>query len=114
TAQRVQWSLADWAGEMVQLVITDGDSGSAYAWLAVGQFSIESLNASDDAAWLAAYRAVVKRGLRMMDAATIDSLRLGGRQQAEVILSALVGAGHRAAATLAEQALKIGREDLLT
>lgn len=113
-AQPVQWSLADRAGEMVQLVIADGDAGNAYAWLAVGQFSIESLNASDDAAWLAAYRALVSRGLRTLDPATIDALHLGSRQQAEVILSALVGAGHRAAATLAEQALKIGREDLLS
>ncbi len=114
TAQRIQWSLADWQEQMVRLVVVDGDAGSAYAWLAVGQFSLESLNANDDAAWLAAYGSVVKRGLRRLDAAAIESLHLSSRPQAEIVLSALAGAGQRAAATLAEQALKIGREDLIS
>ncbi len=113
-AQRVQWSLADWQGQMVRLVVVDGDAGNAYAWLAAGQFSLEALNANDDSAWLAAYGSMVKRGLRRLDAATVESLRLSTRPQAQVILSALVGAGQRAAAALAEQALKIGRDDLLS
>jgi putative heme-binding domain-containing protein len=47
TAQRIDWDLKDVAGQPVQLELVDGNSDSAYAWLAVGRFSSEQLNPSD-------------------------------------------------------------------
>ena len=38
TAQRIEWSLAEFAGRSGFVEITDGDSGTAYAWLAVTRF----------------------------------------------------------------------------
>ena len=40
-AQRISWDLSAQAGQPVRLEITDGDSGSAYAWLALGRLSPE-------------------------------------------------------------------------
>ena len=36
-ARKVQWDLSDVAGRQVVLEATDGDSGKAYAWLAIGR-----------------------------------------------------------------------------
>ncbi len=43
-AQRITWDLAAHAGQPGYLEIVDGDTGSAYAWLAVGRFSLLALN----------------------------------------------------------------------
>lgn len=40
-AQRIEWDLADVHGKMVRFEATDGDAGSAYAWLAFGRFKPE-------------------------------------------------------------------------
>ncbi len=49
TAQRVEWSLSDIAGRPAYLELEDGDAGTAYAWLAVGRFSLDALNAGGQA-----------------------------------------------------------------
>lgn len=41
TAQRIEWSLEEFKGRSGYFEITDGDTGSAYAWLAVGRFKPE-------------------------------------------------------------------------
>lgn len=46
TAQPVRWQTGDAAGRQVRVELVDGDAGSAYAWLAVGRFSVEALNPS--------------------------------------------------------------------
>ncbi|MGA0040508.1 MAG: DUF7133 domain-containing protein, partial [Pirellulales bacterium] len=63
TAQRVVWDTADLAGRDLVVEVVDGDRGDAYAWLAVGRFSVEGLNPSAvdterqaAAALVAAYR----------------------------------------------------------
>ena len=40
-AQRIEWDLADLRGAQVRFEATDGDSGTAYAWLAFGRFKPE-------------------------------------------------------------------------
>ena len=40
-AQRIEWDLADIKGRCVLFEATDGDPGSAYAWLAFGRFKPE-------------------------------------------------------------------------
>ncbi|MCA9079687.1 MAG: c-type cytochrome [Planctomycetaceae bacterium] len=43
-AQQVVWDLAEYKGRQVFLEIVDGDTASAYAWLAVGRFSLPALD----------------------------------------------------------------------
>jgi putative heme-binding domain-containing protein len=45
-AQRITWDLAPHAGRQAYVELIDGDSGGAYAWLAVGRFSVPGLNPS--------------------------------------------------------------------
>ncbi len=46
-AHEVQWETAEFRGRTVFVELVDGDSGAAYAWLAVGRFSDQRLNPSD-------------------------------------------------------------------
>lgn len=46
-AQHVRWDTGDQSGRSVIIELIDQDSASAYAWLAVGRFSLSSLNPSD-------------------------------------------------------------------
>ena len=48
TAITVRWDLADIAGETVRIECVDDDSGSAYAWLAVGDFEPSWLRGSPE------------------------------------------------------------------
>lgn len=45
-AHRVVWDLKEHAGKQTRLQVVDGDNTGAYAWLAVGEFSIAGLNPS--------------------------------------------------------------------
>ena len=42
----IKWSLKESSGQPVRFECVDGDDGDAYAWLAVADFSLESLNPS--------------------------------------------------------------------
>ena len=44
TAQRIEWDLAECAGKRGYVELLDADEAGAYAWLAVGRFSVEGLN----------------------------------------------------------------------
>ncbi len=46
-AQVVTWQTAEFRGRSVFVELVDGDTATAYAWLAVGRFSDERLNPSD-------------------------------------------------------------------
>lgn len=46
TAQRIEWDLAEFTGKRGYVELLDADGGNAYAWLAVGRFSVEGLNPS--------------------------------------------------------------------
>jgi putative heme-binding domain-containing protein len=46
TAQRVQWKFDGASGRRVYVEMVDGDASGAYAWLAVGRFSVPGLNPS--------------------------------------------------------------------
>lgn len=43
-ATKVVWDLTEYAGRLIRLELIDGDAGDAYAWIAVGRFSVEQLN----------------------------------------------------------------------
>ena len=44
TAQKIEWDLAEFAGKRGYVELLDADEGNAFAWLAVGRFSVEALN----------------------------------------------------------------------
>ena len=46
TAQKIEWDLSKHAGKQGYVELVDGDTAGAYAWLAIGRFSIEGLNPS--------------------------------------------------------------------
>jgi len=46
TAQRVEWNTRDLKGRSTFVELVDGDTDNAYAWLAVGRFSLARLNPS--------------------------------------------------------------------
>ncbi|TWT93243.1 PVC-type heme-binding CxxCH protein [Stieleria varia] len=46
TAQRIDWQTGQHAGKDVVIELVDGDTATAYAWLAVGRFSVDGLNPS--------------------------------------------------------------------
>src|SRR5207302_789858 len=49
TAGQFTWNLSKHAGKQGFIELVDGDTGNAYAWLAVGRFSLAALNPSDAA-----------------------------------------------------------------
>ncbi|WDQ19268.1 PVC-type heme-binding CxxCH protein [Rhodopirellula sp. P2] len=48
-AQRVVWDTRELAGQTVRIEVVDGDSGAAYAWLAIGGFNPERIGPSKSA-----------------------------------------------------------------
>jgi putative heme-binding domain-containing protein len=49
TAQQIEWDLKEHAGKQGYVELVDGDTANAYAWLAVGRFSLAGLNPSETA-----------------------------------------------------------------
>ena len=43
-AQKIEWDLKKFAGKKGYVELVDGDTGTGYAWLAVGRFSVAALN----------------------------------------------------------------------
>ncbi|MCA9053011.1 MAG: c-type cytochrome [Planctomycetaceae bacterium] len=67
TAQPVDWDLSDQQGRRGYLEIVDGDNRTAYAWLAVGRFSVDGLNPTTESPQLEACRLVAE--LKLTDLA---------------------------------------------
>lgn len=60
-AQKIEWDLRPFAGRRGFIEVTDGDDRGAYAWLAVGRFSIEGLNPRDSKNSFATIAQLVRR-----------------------------------------------------
>jgi putative heme-binding domain-containing protein len=72
TAQRIEWDLTPFRGRHAYVEIVDGDTRGAFAWLAVGRFSLDALNPRTFSALDAAIQLVTR--LRMTDVApTLNS-----------------------------------------
>jgi putative heme-binding domain-containing protein len=106
-AQKVIWDLADCAGKRSVIEITDGNIGSAYAWLAVARFEPELRQLR-----LAAPEAASRRMQTAAD--LIRTLKLTGFEPAltKLAFSAAKDADTRAAA--ARALLGAGAKDVLT
>jgi len=106
TAQQVTWDLQELVGQPVQLEMVDGNSESAYAWLAAGRFSDERLNPSDhsDKRQLA-LQLTTKFRLQELDQALLQLLRANVRTPAAAAPIAAALASLRGDSRLAALAL---------
>lgn len=95
-AQRIEWDLAKFKGKQGHVEIVDGDTGSGYAWLAVGRFSVEGLNPNEKSqrqqlvAKLAAELKLTKlqpRLAMLFTSGTLDSATRGAIGSALVAMS---------------------------
>ena len=96
TAQKVTWDLSEFAGRCGFIEITDGNTGSAYAWLAVARFDPEMPQLR-----LAEPQSASRRMQTAAD--LIRTLKLTGFEPAltKVVFSASMDADTRAAAARA-------------
>ncbi len=90
TAQKITWSLADAQGKSVYLEIVDGDNASAYAWLAVGRFSFEPLNPTDNEAVVSPVELTRRFHLRELLPQAAKVLRDDSRSTSERVQAARV------------------------
>lgn len=117
-AAEVRWDLARHVGRNVRFEIVDGDNGSAYAWLAVGRFSVSGLNPSNMNEQIASLNAIIKR--RISEAATesgeaiLASTSLSPRMRAQLVASIAEARRRPLIQSLAEQALEINQAALVT
>ncbi|MBX3421100.1 MAG: c-type cytochrome [Pirellulaceae bacterium] len=113
-AVEVKWDLTDAAGQSVVLQVVDGDSGGAFAWVAIGRFSEPSLDSQNADRWTTAIASLLRRGsTQPATMQQLDSLTLSPRQRAGLLSAAWEGQGKSLASTLVSQALAIGRADLV-
>ncbi len=122
-AAEIVWQLEQHENEWVRVEVVDGDSAGAYAWLALGRFSLGALNHSGEDKLIEALVTTLRRGFwRSLEqgesllelAGKMDALGLSQRRRARLIVAALEGAAMEPARTLASQALALDRPELVT
>lgn len=115
-AATVQWNLTRWQGQPVWLEIVDESPLDAYAWLAAGQFSMDSLNIDDEAPSVESLDSLLRAGCLRghSDEAweMLDGLQLEPRTATRLKAGLAYGAGQPFVATLFQQAAELGRFDL--
>jgi putative heme-binding domain-containing protein len=114
-AEEVTWPLQDFAGQPVRVEVIDDDSGTAYAWLAVGRFSLPELRPGNSEPVLETIAGLLQRGVMpTTDLATqFRRAPLSQRQLAKLIAATLTGRKTQPNAILATQALALGRADVV-
>ena len=110
-AQAIDWELAEYAGQPVRLVVTDADAGTAYAWLAVGRFSLPGLNDEREEAWLTSYGSLLRRGFAPLDRRLLAAYPNSDARHAAMVAASLHGSGAATAAGLAGWALLLGHAE---
>lgn len=114
-AQQVVWKLADHVGRPVKLEVVDGDNGSAFAWIAVGQFSYEGLNPSTVNDRLLALNSLLK--YRVASAVSdqvmplLQSTKISARLQYQMLAAVAQSRGLPIIQALAEQATEMGQSE---
>jgi putative heme-binding domain-containing protein len=79
TARQIRWNTADVAGHDVRIECVDGDSGTAYAWIAVGEFDPNWIQDLGAASALSTSLSWINRlGLREYDRDLENLLRQDG------------------------------------
>ena len=101
-AQKVEWKTDDLRGRKVVIELVDGDSASAYAWIAVGRFSDDRLNPSDD------------QQRQLASAELVGDFGLQELRPAIVRLATVEGASRTSQVAMANSLLKLKPNSLLT
>ena len=101
-AQKIDWKTDDLRGRKVVIELIDGDSASAYAWIAVGRFSDDRLNPSDN------------QQRQLAAAELIGDFGLQELRPAIVRLSTVDGASRTSQVALTNSLLKLKPDSLLT
>jgi putative heme-binding domain-containing protein len=101
-AQKVEWKTDDLRGRKVIVELVDGDNASAYAWIAVGRFSDDRLNPSDD------------QQRQLAAAELIGDFGLQELRPAIVRLSTVSGVSRNSLVAMANSLLKLRPNSLLT
>jgi putative heme-binding domain-containing protein len=101
-AQKVEWKTEDLRGRKVFLELIDGDSASAYAWIAVGRFSDDRLNPSDD------------QQRQLAAAELVGDFGLGEMRPVIVRLSTVEGASRTSQVAMTNSLLKLKPNSLFT
>jgi putative heme-binding domain-containing protein len=118
TAHEVKWDLSSHAGKKVRMEVVDGDKGAAFAWLAVGRFSLSGMNPSRVSEHLTALRTLLKH--RIADTVSnqafelLASNKFSPRQSAQLIAWVADARQHPLILALAEQAIEMGQADQVT
>ena len=76
TARRVEWNLSDISGRRGVIEIVDGDDRSAYAWLAVGRFSVDGLNPAAESPQAAACELIADLKLMELEPHLVGLVRM--------------------------------------
>jgi putative heme-binding domain-containing protein len=117
-ATSIKWSLKDHTGQPVRLEVVDGDNGRAYAWLAVGRFSITGLNPSEAGEVLAAIHPLVRRRIASSVTEEFENLlaspALSPRMRVQLISALAEAKQQPLAQSLAEQAIEIDQAALVS
>lgn len=101
-AQKVEWKTDDLRGRKVVVELVDGDSASAYAWIAVGRFSDDRLNPSDD------------QQRQLAAAELIGDFGLQELRSALMRLTTMKGVSRTSQVAMANSLLKLRPDSLLT
>ncbi|MEY4566411.1 MAG: hypothetical protein RLY14_1381, partial [Planctomycetota bacterium] len=88
-ARQISWDLQDVNGRNVFIRCIDGDRANAYAWIALGRFSLDALNENDSTTRLRSGLALIAR-YNILDAQSkllklLDSKRLDDNAQIECL-----------------------------
>jgi putative heme-binding domain-containing protein len=101
-AQKVEWKTDELRGRQVIVELVDGDSAAAYAWIAVGRFSDDRLNPSDN------------QQRQLAAAELVGDFGLHELRPAIVRLSTVEGASRTSQVALTNSLLKLKPNSLLT
>ncbi len=116
-ATLVKWSAKVHSGRPVRVEVVDGDKGSAYAWLAVGRFSVSGLNPSNAGEVFAAVTPLLRRriaaGVTQQFETLLVSTALSPRMRAQLISALAEAEQQPLAQTLVEQAIEINQAALV-
>lgn len=93
TAQWVRWDTSEYRGMRAYLELVDTDTGNAFAWLAVGRFSDERLNPTEESSYRREAAKLVRDfGLQELSSAMAAQLRRWPREtEAAAALASLRG-----------------------
>ncbi len=117
-AKEVNWVTKEQAGRSVRIEIVDGDNGSAYAWLAVGRFSMLGLNPSNAGELLASVYPLLRRRIASEVTTNFEALAssaaLSPRMRAQLTSALAEATQQPLTQALVDQALDINQAALVS